>query len=147
MIERALKTGGVPIASMLKRGEVKILVVEDDKFLREILVGKLEKEGYTVFEASNCNVAQKHIQGDRPHVILLDIVLPGIDGFEVLSTLKRNRETSAIPIIIISNLGSREDVDRALRLGAKSFMIKAHHTPQEIVDAVKKTLEEYYLRR
>src|SRR3989344_2399315 len=127
MIERALKTGGVPIASMLKRGEVKILVVEDDKFLREIFVGKLEKEGYTVFEASNWNVAQKHIQGDRPHVILLDIVLPGIDGFEVL--------------------GSREDVDRALRLGAKSFMIKAHHTPQEIGDAVKKTLEEYFLRR
>jgi PleD family two-component response regulator len=141
------QTSGLPISSMLKRSEVRVLVVEDDKFLREILVSKLRKESYTVIDAPGWEEAQLALKEQSPHVILLDLVLPGTDGFEILSLLKQDEKTSSIPVIIISNLGSKDDVDRAMGLGAKEFMIKAHHTPLEIVAAVKKVLDENYLTK
>ena len=145
MAENDVKGSGLPIKAMLKRGEVKILVVEDDKFLRELLVGKLAREGFTVLEATRGEEVEPIVKADKPHIILLDLVLPGADGFEVLSSLKAASESSAIPVIILSNLGAREDVEKALKLGAEEFMVKAHHTPQEIADTVKRTLEKHYV--
>jgi len=135
----------VPIASMLKRGEMKILIVEDDKFLRELLVGKIKHEGFTVIEAVNADEAFAAVSKDQPHIILLDLVLPGKGGFEILTELKAQRASASIPVIVISNLGSRDDVDQAMKLGAAEFMIKAHHTPQEIVETIKKVLEANYI--
>ena len=145
MAEKDVKGSGLPIKAMLKRGEVKILVVEDDKFLRELLVGKLAREGFTVLEAVRGEEVEPIVKIDKPHIILLDLVLPGADGFEVLASLKATSTSSAIPVIILSNLGAREDVEKALKLGAEEFMVKAHHTPQEIVDTVKRTLEKHYV--
>lgn len=136
----------MPISSMLKHGEVKLLVVEDDRFLRELLVGKLRREGYFVLEAFNGEEAVARIRESRPHVILLDLVLPGTDGFEVLTMMQSTPEFKT-PTIVLSNLGSREDIDKAMALGAKEFMVKAHHTPQEIVEKIKKVLDEHYLQR
>lgn len=130
---------------MLKRGEVKILVVEDDKFLRELLVGKLEREGYAVTEIVRGEEVVSAVLKEKPHIVLLDLVLPGTDGFEILRILKTNADSSTIPVIILSNLGSREDVERTLKLGAEEFIIKAHHTPQEIIDIIKRTLEKHYV--
>lgn len=141
------KPSPVPIASLLKRGEIRLLLVEDDKFLRELLSGKLEREGYKVLGAFNGEEAMNHIRANTPHLILLDLVLPGSDGFEILANLKRNPDTANIPVIVLSNLGSREDIDKAMNLGARDFMVKAHHTPQEIVETIKKTLGETYLRK
>ena len=137
----------LPIASMLKHGEIKILVIEDDKFLRELLVGKLKKEGYATTEAVDGEEGLDAAKKDPPHLIMLDLVLPGADGFEILQDLKNNPNLSKIPVIVLSNLGSREDIDRALSLGAKEFLVKAHHTPQEIVDTIKKVLDASYFQK
>ncbi len=145
-LKKEANVSSVPISSMLKRNEVKLLVVEDDRFLRELLVGKLKREGFTVVEAFNGEEAITQIRAEHPHLILLDLVLPGVDGFGVLSTMKETADLKT-PTIVLSNLGSREDIDKAMILGAKEFMVKAHHTPQEILERVKKVLEEYYLQQ
>lgn len=117
-----------------------VLVVEDDKFLRDLIVQKLKREGFPVIEAITGTEALRVVKESQPAVVLLDLILPGLDGFEILKRLKEDQATSSIPIIILSNLGQREDVERGLRLGAVDFMIKAHFTPGEIVAKVKMTL-------
>ncbi|MEK7576291.1 MAG: response regulator [Patescibacteria group bacterium] len=144
--KKAQETSSIPISSMLKRNETKLLVVEDDRFLRELLVGKLKREGFSVVEAFNGEEALTQIRAEHPHLILLDLVLPGTDGFGVLATMKEKPELKT-PTIVLSNLGSREDIDKAMDYGAKEFMVKAHHTPQEIVERVKKVLDEHYLHQ
>lgn len=118
----------------------KILVVEDDKFLRELISQKLAKEGYNVCEAVDGEDGVKKIKQEKPDLVLLDLILPGIDGFEVLSQTKEDSEVSKIPVIILSNLGQREDIERGLKLGAVDYLIKAHFTPGEIIEKVKKAL-------
>lgn len=120
----------------------KVLVVEDDKFLRELIVSKLAKEGYDVSVAVDGEEGVQKIKEEKPDLILLDLILPGIDGFEVLSQTKSDPTVSAIPIIILSNLGQREDVERGLALGANDYLIKAHFTPSEIVAKLKGLLGE-----
>lgn len=119
----------------------KILIVEDDKFLRELIVAKLSKEGYVVVETADGEEGIKKIKEENPDLILLDLILPGIDGFEVLSQIKNDPTVSSIPVIILSNLGQREDIERGLSLGAKDYLIKAHFTPGEIIEKIKDTLE------
>jgi len=119
----------------------KILIVEDDKFLRELISQKIAKEGYDVYEAIDGEEGIEKIKEIKPDLILLDLILPGIDGFEVLTRIKEDIGTSEIPVIILSNLGQREDVERGLKLGAVDYMIKAHFTPGEIIDKVKRILE------
>jgi DNA-binding response OmpR family regulator len=119
----------------------KILIVEDDKFLRELMAQKLAKEGYDVIEAIDGEDALKSIKEEKPDLVLLDLILPGKDGFEVLAKVKEDAALSKIPIIVLSNLGQKEDVERALNLGATDYMVKAHFTPGEIIAKIKGILE------
>lgn len=119
----------------------KILIVEDDKFLREPIVQRLLKEGYDILEAIDGEKGIEIAKEEKPDLILLDLILPGIDGFEVLSSIKKETETSSIPVVILSNLGQRNDVQKALELGAKDYIIKAHFTPGEIVLRVGELLK------
>jgi len=118
----------------------KILIIEDDKFLRELIVQKLTKEGYEVSEAVDGEEGIKKIKEERPEMVLLDLILPNIDGFEVLSQLKADPILSKIPVVILSNLGQKEDIERGLKLGAVDYLIKAHFTPGEIIDKIKNVL-------
>lgn len=118
----------------------KILVVEDDKFLRELIARKLREEDFDVVEAIDGEEAVKKIVQENPHIVLLDLILPGIDGFEVLAKIKEDPQLSQIPVIILSNLGQRDDIEKGLRLGAVDFLVKAHFTPAEIIDKVKRVL-------
>ncbi len=115
----------------------KILVVEDDKFLRELIVQKLLKEGYTVVEAIDGEQGIQKAASEKPDGILLDIILPGVDGFEVLRKIKVQEDTKDIPVVILSNLGQQDDIERGISLGAKDYLIKAEFTPGEIVEKVK----------
>lgn len=117
-----------------------ILVVEDDKFLRELLTRKLESEGFPVSMAVEGKEALRKIKEELPHLVLLDLVLPGIDGFGILEQMKKDPQTDKIPVIILSNLGQREEVERGLELGADDYLIKAHFTPNDIIERVKKFL-------
>ena len=118
-----------------------ILIIEDDKFLRELIVQKIFKEGYNVSEAIDGEEGVKKIREEKPDLVLLDLILPGIDGFEVLTQIKNEPELSAIPIIILSNLGQKEDVEKGMKLGAVDYLIKAHFTPGEIIDKIKAVLK------
>lgn len=117
-----------------------ILIIEDDKFLRELIKKKLEAEGFAVVEVVDGESGLKVIREKRPDLVLLDLILPGIDGFEVLAKIKENDFLSSIPVIILSNLGQREDVEKGLKLGAVDFLVKAHFTPNEIVEKIRQTL-------
>jgi DNA-binding response OmpR family regulator len=118
-----------------------ILVVEDDKFLRELMTQKLVREGFKIAEAVDGEEGLKKIKEEKPGIVLLDLILPGIDGFEVLTRMKEDPEISQTPVIILSNLGQREDVERGLKLGATDYLIKAHFTPGEIIEKIKNIIK------
>ncbi len=119
----------------------KILIVEDDRFLRELIAKKIKEQGYDVSEAGDGESGLKLIKETKLDLILLDLILPGIDGFQVLKNIKQDPETADIPVIILSNLGQKEDIDKGMDLGAEDFLIKAHFTPGEIIEKIKITLD------
>lgn len=120
----------------------KILIVEDDRFLRELIARKLIKEGYEIVEAVDGEEGVKKVKDEKPDLILLDLILPGMDGFEVLAKIKDDPKTSLIPVLILSNLGQKEEIEKGLKLGAVDFLVKAHFTPDEIVEKIKRILKE-----
>lgn len=119
----------------------KILIIEDDKFLRELISQKLLKEGYDIIEAVDGEKGIKTVKEENPELVLLDLILPGIDGFEVLSRMKKDPVLAEIPVIILSNLGQKDDIERGLKMGAVDYLIKAHFTPGEIVEKIKTVLK------
>ena len=121
-----------------------VFLVEDDKFLRDIIGKKLAQAGFRVEEAHDGKEALKKLETLAPKIILLDLLLPEIDGFAVLKQVKEDKKLSNIPVLILSNLGQDEDMQRAKTLGAKDYMIKAYFTPSEVVERVRKILRETY---
>ena len=119
----------------------KILIVEDDKFLRELISQKLLKEGFDIAEAVDGEEGVKKVKEEKPDLVLLDLILPGADGFEVLSKIKEDPTTAQTPVIILSNLGQKEDIERGLKMGAVDYLIKAHFTPGEIIDKIRMILK------
>ena len=117
-----------------------ILIIEDDKFLRELISQKLKKEGFTISEAIDGEKGVKKVKTEKPDLILLDLILPGIDGFEVLAEIKKDHTVAEIPVIILSNLGQKDDIERGFKLGAVDYLIKAHFTPGEIIKKIKTIL-------
>ena len=117
-----------------------VLIVEDDKFLSSLLSKKMKQE-FNVDIASNGAEAFNKIKEALPRLILLDLMLPDIDGFKILGILKKDERTKNIPVLILSNLGQKEDMERCLELGAAGYMIKAHFTPGEIVSKAKSLLK------
>ena len=121
-------------------GKAFILVIEDDKFLRELLVRKLASEGFDVQNAIDATAAYAILAQRKPTIILCDLILPEVSGFEILQHIKADPKVSDVPVIILSNLGQKEDTDRAMALGAKDFMVKANFTLDEIVAKVRATI-------
>lgn len=117
-----------------------VLVVEDEEFLIRALKDNLREEGYEVGVARNGDEALESIEGKKPNLILLDLLMPKKDGFAVLEELKKNPELSLIPVIVLSNLGADHDIKRALQLGAIDYFVKAQHPIAEIVEKAKKIL-------
>lgn len=118
----------------------KVLIVEDDQFLRDLAVQKLTKEHLNVVAAIDGEDGVAKALSEKPDVILLDILLPGIDGFEVLTRVRADASMSTVPIIMLSNFGQREDIEKAKSLGANGFMVKANFTLDEVVEEVQKVL-------
>jgi DNA-binding response OmpR family regulator len=118
----------------------KILIVEDDSFLLQMYATKLEKAGYDVKSAIDGIQGLKKVKEYLPDLILLDLVMPGQDGFYFLEELKKDMDIKLIPVIILSNLSAREDVQRCLKLGAKDYLIKAHFVPSEVIGKIEKLI-------
>lgn len=119
----------------------KILVIEDNKFIRKVIKNKFSGENYNVVEAIDGERGIMMAREEQPDIILLDLVLPEIDGFEILQKLKKESKTSKIPVIILSNLGEKENVKKGLELGAVDYLIKANFNPNDILERVEKILK------
>lgn len=113
------------------------LVVEDEKLLRAAIVTKLKTAGITPYEAISGEEALKILKTIKVNIILLDLVLPDVDGFEVIRTLKADPELSSIPVMVLSNLGQEAEIKRGKDLGAVDYLVKAHVLPRDIVEKVK----------
>lgn len=118
----------------------RILLIEDDPFLSEIYVSKFEDSGFEIEIAKDGAAGLQKIKDSAPDLILLDIVMPNMDGFEVLRVVKGDPAAKDIPIVILSNLGEQENVQKGLALGAAVYIVKAHYTPTEVVARVKEIL-------
>lgn len=123
-------------------GGAKVLLVEDDSFLRDICRKKLIKEGFNVEVAVDGEEALKKVENFMPEIVLLDIILPAMDGFEVLKKIRshKSRLIKNVPVIILTNLGQEEDNRKALALGANDYLVKAHFTTEEIAEKIKSQL-------
>jgi two-component system alkaline phosphatase synthesis response regulator PhoP len=121
----------------------KVLVVEDDVTMREIVVHKLGSAGLTVVEAGDGKEAIDVWTKERPDIVLLDLMLPELDGFKVLETMRKHHESvvANTPVIVLSNLFSKEDMQRTKQLTVDDFLVKAYHTTEEILDRVKEVLD------
>jgi len=123
--------------------KTKILLIEDEPALRDIYSTKLRMEGFEVVEAPDGVEGFDLAIQNEPSLILLDVVLPIKDGFEVLKDLKANPKTQGIPVIILSNLGQEYEVKRGMALGAEGFFTKANLTPAAIVEEARKVLAKH----
>jgi DNA-binding response OmpR family regulator len=121
--------------------KVKVLIVDDDAFLTGIYATKLELEGFEVITARDGEEGIKAAMREKPALILLDVLMPKVDGFESLKRLKDDPETKSIPVIMLTNLGQKEDVEKGLQDGAVDYLIKAHFVPSEAVEKIKKVLK------
>ena len=120
----------------------KIVWVEDDQFLNDIIARKLSATKCLFFHSSEGEEALKIITKEIPDIIMLDIILSGMDGFEILRRIKSDPKTRHIPVILLSNLGQASDIEKGKALGAIRFLVKATVTPNEIVDQIKEVLTE-----
>lgn len=118
----------------------KIILIEDDKFLMNALRVKLTEARFELSIAEDGEEAIKMLSSLQPDLILLDLILPKKDGFSVLEEIKQNEKLKKIPVIIISNLGQKEDIDRGIKLGAADYIVKADTSIQGIIEKINKFL-------
>ena len=120
-----------------------ILLVEDDPFLIDIYTTKFKEEGFSVEVANDGEEGLRKLLGNEEKfdLLVLDIVLPHVDGWEILKKIKSNEKLKNLKIVILSNLGQKEEVEKGLELGATKYLIKAHYTPSQVVDGIKEVLK------
>jgi DNA-binding response OmpR family regulator len=122
--------------------KTQVLLVEDDVFLASIYQKKFEMEGFKITVADNGEKGLAEAKKKRYDIILLDILLPKLDGFAVLERLKNDAETKDVPVILLTNLGQKDDVEKGLQAGAVDYLIKAHFKPSEVVQKVRTVLKK-----
>ena len=122
--------------------KIKIILIEDDTFLVEMYTTKFDLEGFEVIAAEDGKKGLDMAKKENPDIILLDILMPKMDGFEVLDALKKDKEMAKIPVVLLTNLGQKDDVKKGFKNGAVGYLIKAHFMPSEVVDKIKKILKE-----
>lgn len=122
----------------------KILILDDDVFLLDMYVLKFREAGFDVTAVKKgSEVISKLTAGDYvPEVILLDVLMPEMSGFEVLKSIKENKIAPEARIIFLTNLGQKEEVKEGMDLGADDYIVKAHHTPSEVVKKVRRVMEK-----
>lgn len=119
----------------------KVLIVEDDDFLKSLAVTKLVKEGFEVTATGNIEEVTKALETTTPEIVLLDLLLPGTDGFGILKKIRENVNTAHVPVIIFSNLSEESDIKKAQELGANYFMVKSNFTLDELVAKIKEIVK------
>lgn len=122
--------------------KIKALIVEDDQLMATLLSEKFRKADFEVFLANDGETGLKILETELPDIILLDLILPGIGGLEVLTKIKNGTRTKDIPVIILSNLGSKEEIEKGMALGAETYLIKVNVLIDEVVTKVREILKK-----
>ncbi|PJE58487.1 MAG: response regulator [Candidatus Portnoybacteria bacterium CG10_big_fil_rev_8_21_14_0_10_36_7] len=120
----------------------KIIIIEDERSLQKTLSDGLIQDGFEVFSALDGETGIALAKKEKPDLILLDLILPKMDGFEVLRQLKMGEETKSSMVIVLTNLESSGDVEKVLELGATTYLVKANYGLQEIIEKIKETLNK-----
>ncbi len=119
----------------------KILIIEDDSFIRDIYQTKFQQDDFEVVMAEDGIIALEKIKQFTPDIILLDVIMPYMDGMEVLRKIKENEKLKNIPIIMLTNISEKEKIEESMETGVNDYLIKSHFTPSEVVRKVKTLLE------
>lgn len=122
--------------------KIKVLIIEDEQTLLDMYSLKLSKEGFDVIKASDGQEGLEKAKSEKPDIILLDIMLPKIDGFQVLKTLRKNKEFKNTPIIMLTNLGQNEDKQKGKQFGATDYLVKANITPTDVVNKINSLIKK-----
>jgi DNA-binding response OmpR family regulator len=120
----------------------KILLIEDDEVLAGMYKMKIKQQGYELVAAENGEEGLEKAKKEKPDLILLDLILPQKDGYQVLQELKEDKETKGIKVFILSNLGQNGEIKRGKEMGADDYLIKANMTPRQLVDKIDKKLND-----
>ncbi len=128
--------------NMSMANRLKVLIVEDDMLMGTLLSEALWRYSFEPILARDGDAGLKEIEKALPHIILLDLILPGINGFEVLEKIKADARTKAIPVIIVSNLGDKSDIERGMSLGAEDYLVKANMVPKDIVGKINEVVKK-----
>ena len=123
-----------------KNSAIKILLIEDDPFLLSMYSIKFEAEGFIVITADDGEKGFEMAKREDSDIILLDILMPKMNGFEVLEKLKADEDTREIPVILLTNLNQKDEIEKGLILGADDYLIKAHFMPSDVVTRINKIL-------
>jgi DNA-binding response OmpR family regulator len=120
---------------------ITIVLVEDDTFLSKMYVEKLTREGgFVVKSVESGQKGLQIIQEEKPELVLLDIILPDINGVQVLKKMRQNPEMNKIPVLMLTNLNEKEYIEEATKHGAAGYLVKAHFTPNEVIEKIKETV-------
>lgn len=120
--------------------EIKIALIEDDPFLSSMYSTKFEIEGFKVVAANDGAKGVEVITKELPDIVLLDVLMPKMNGFDVLKEIKKNEKTKDIPVILLTNLNQSDEVEKGMELGAVDYLVKAHFMPSEVVEKIKNAL-------
>jgi len=118
----------------------KILIIEDDRYISKMYQLKLSLDGFDVQVADNGRIGVDKVKEFKPDIILTDILMPELDGFEVIKMVKADEESKSTPILIMSNLGQEDHIQKGLELGALGYIVKSQYTPSKVVDKIKEIL-------
>lgn len=133
--------GTIVIAKNMTDKKIKVLLIEDEEVLSNMYDTKFKMEGFEVTKALDGETGLKLAQEAKPDLILLDIIMPKLDGFSVLKKLKEDSQLKDIPVVLLTNLGQDEDVKKGNQLGVLGYLVKANTTPAQVVDRVKEFLK------
>jgi DNA-binding response OmpR family regulator len=118
----------------------KILIIEDDRYISKMYQLKHSLDGFDVQLAENGRQGVEKVKDFHPDIILLDILMPELDGFEVLKMVKGDEDTKNIPVLIMSNLGQEDHIEKGMSLGALGYIVKSQYTPSRVVEKIKEVL-------
>lgn len=121
--------------------KIKILLVEDDKMILDMYKNRFEKEGYEVLTTDRGSEAMELARKEKPKIVLLDIILPEVDGFTILKNLKSDAATKKIPVLMLTNLGQESDQSKGAESGAAGYFVKSQHTPADILKKVEEIIK------
>ncbi|MFA5953984.1 MAG: response regulator [Patescibacteria group bacterium] len=124
----------------MAEAKTKIMIVEDDPMILDMYVHKFEQEGFLVVSHNRGDGAPELAEQEQPAIVLLDVIMPGLDGFSVLQMLRQNEKTKNLRVVMLTNLGQDEDKEKGVKLGALGYIVKSSKTPGEVVKEVRNYL-------